>query len=213
MKVLMLSPYCYPEQISSSHLTDDLFQAFSSEGVVVDVYSPTPCRGIDKETRKKYQSIKEQSMYDNAIRIHRFSLFAENKNSIARAIRYILCNIIQYHKGIRAKNIDVIFAGSTPPTQGLLCGLVKKKLTKKNGHEVPFVYNLQDVFPDSLVNAKMTTEGSFLWKLGRKIENYTYSSADIIIVISKLYAWSVIERQTLWRQMGRSFSGEPQRRL
>jgi hypothetical protein len=80
-------------------------------------------------------------------------MFREGTNPIQRAIRYVLVNLIQYFKGSRAKDIDVILAGSTPPTQGVLCGLVKKRL------KVPFVYNLQDIFPDSMVNANMTKEG------------------------------------------------------
>ena len=60
----------------------------------------------------------------------------------------------------------------------------KKALQRKYKRYVPYVYNLQDIFPDSLVNTGMTTEHSVLLKIGRVIENYTYKSADKIIVIS-----------------------------
>lgn len=45
--------------------------------------------------------------------------------------RYLWCNLQTYRYGIKYKNIDVIFANSTPPTQGLLGTLVKKRLSKK----------------------------------------------------------------------------------
>ncbi len=108
-----------------------------------------------------------------------------------RAIRYILCNIIQYFKGCQAKNIDMIYAGSTPPTQGLLCALVKKKL------KVPFIYNLQDIFPDSLVNTGLTKKGSILWKIGRWIEDFTYKNADKIIVISEDFKKNIMTKGVL----------------
>lgn len=73
----------------------------------------------------------------------------------------------------------MLFCASTPPTQGALCALVKRKL------KILLVYNLQDIFPDSMVNAGMTRKGSFLWKLGRKVEDYTYRKADRIIAISQ----------------------------
>ena len=193
MNVLMLPPYCYPEQVSSSHLTNDLYEAFADADIKVEIYAPTPCRGVDKETREKYKEIKDEK-YKKTIAIHRFSFFAEGKNSILRAARYILCNLIQIHKGSKAKDIDVIYSASTPPTQGLMIGRVKRKLSKRYGHYVPFVYNLQDIFPDSLVNAKMTQKGSLIWKIGRRIEDYTYRNADKIITISEDFKANIMAK-------------------
>lgn len=193
MKILMLPPYCYPEQVSSSHLTNDLFNSFADFGIEVEIYAPTPCRGIDKSTRNKYKKIKDEK-YKNVVNIHRFSLFSEGKNSLLRAIRYALCNLIQISKGSRANDIDVIYSASTPPTQGLMIGRVKRKLSKLYGHKVPVVYNLQDIFPDSLVNAKMTNEGSIIWKIGRKIEDYTYKNADKIITISDDFKANILAK-------------------
>ena len=184
MEILRLSPYSYPERISSSHLSRDLNVAFKNAGFHTTVHTPTPCRGIDDETRKKYKAIRHEQLEDESIDLYRFPLFKEGRNPIGRAFRYAICNIIQYHKGIKENNIDLIFSGSTPPTQGLLCGKVAKKLSKRYGRRVPFIYNLQDVFPDSLVSAGLTTKGSLIWKIGRKIEDKTYSYADKIIVIS-----------------------------
>ena len=177
-KILYLRSYFFPENTASSHLMNDLFEAFQVVGIETEVYCPTPTRGIDNKTREKYKNIKYEEMYDGTVKIHRFSMFREGRNPIMRAIRYILCNIIQYFKGYQAKNIDLILGASTPPTQGLLCALVKKKL------KVPFIYNLQDIFPDSLVNTGLAKKGSILWKIGRKIEDYTYRNANKIIVIS-----------------------------
>ena len=193
MKILMLPPYCYPEQVSSSHLTNDLFNAFADNEIGVEIYAPTPCRGIDKSTREKYKKIKDEK-YKSVVNIYRFALYSEGKNSILRAFRYVLCNLIQINKGSRAKDIDVIYSASTPPTQGLMMGRVKKRLSKRYGHKVPFVYNLQDVFPDSLVNAKMTSKGSILWKIGRKIEDYTYKNADAIITISDDFKANILAK-------------------
>ncbi len=185
MKILKLSPYYAPERISSSHLSEDLEEAYLAAGFETEVYCPTPTRGITQEVYEQYKSIRYEEKHDGKIRIHRFSMMREGRNPIGRAIRYVLVNLVQYRKGSRANDIDVIMAGSTPPTQGVLCGLVKKRLTKRYGHAVPFIYSLQDVFPDSLVTAGLAKRGGLLWKIGRKIENYTYRSADAIIVISE----------------------------
>lgn len=186
--ILRFAAYYEPEIVASSHLIADQEEAFANAGLVTEVITPMPTRGISQQTREQYKHLKYQTKLDGKVIVHRFSMFRERKNPIQRALRYALVNLIQYWRGIHARNIDLIYAGSTPPTQGLLCGMVKKKL------KVPFIYNLQDIFPDSLVNAKMTKKGSVIWKIGRKIEDFTYSNADKIIVISEDFKRNIMEK-------------------
>ena len=194
MKILRFVSYCYPEEVASSHLGRNVNEAYRDAGFITEAYAPTPTRGIDAETRKKYKKIKYEEIYDGSYQIHRFSMFREGKNPILRALRYFLVNIKQYFKGIKAKDIDLIAAGSTPPTQGLLCAMVKKKLSKKYKRNVPFVYNLQDIFPDSLVHTGLTKKGSLLWKIGRKVEDKIYRAADKIVVISEGFKKNIMEK-------------------
>lgn len=194
MKILKLSSYYAPEQISSSHLSRDLEDGYLDAGFTIDIYCPTPTRGISEEVRKKYKRIKYEELREGRIAVHRFSMLREGRNPILRALRYGLVNLIQYHKGSRAQGIDVVMAGSTPPTQGILCSRVAKKLSKARGKKVPFVYNLQDVFPDSLVTTGLTKKGSLLWKIGRKMEDYTYRNADKIIVISESMKRNILDK-------------------
>jgi len=194
MKILKLSPYYFPEQISSSHLTEDLENAYINVGFDIVVHAPTPTRGVSQETFEKYKQIKNEKLHDGHITVHRFRMFRERRNPIQRVVRYILVNFIQYLKADKEKEVDIIVAGSTPPTQGLLCSLVKRKLNKKYKRSIPFVFVLQDVFPDSLMQAGMTRKGSLIWKIGRKVENYTYANVDRIIVISKDIRQNIIKK-------------------
>lgn len=193
-KILKLSPYFYPEQVSSTHMSRDFNKELFEAGYTIENYVPTPCRGITKELREKYRKMKYEELDNGHMIVHRFSMFPEGKNSIQRALRYVLVNLIQYEKGSKAENVDLIYSASTPPTQGFLCAKVKRKLSKRYGYNVPFVFNLQDIFPDSLVNAKMTHKGSLIWKIGRKIEDYAYQNADIIITISEDFKDNIIAK-------------------
>ena len=194
MKILRIPGYCFPEQTAGTHITSDLATAYEKAGITTVNIVPTPTRGIDAETRRKYKKIKYEEMYGASFIIHRFPLMREGKNPVLRAYRYLLCNLKQYFRGKRVKDIDCIFGTSTPPTQGFLCAKLKKKLSKKYGRPVAFVYNLQDIFPDSLVTAKMTKKGSLIWKIGRKIEDYTYKNADRIITISEDCKRNIMEK-------------------
>lgn len=188
LKILKLPPYCRPEEVSSSHLSRNLNDAYVKADFVSEIYCPTPSRGVTNEVREKYKKIKYEALMDGHMIIHRFPMFREGKNSLQRAIRYLLVNIIQYFKGRKAENIDVIFCQSTPPTQGLLCAMVKKHLN------VPFVYNLQDIFPDSLINNGLAKKGGLSWRMGRVIENFTYKHADKIIVISEDFKKNIMAK-------------------
>lgn len=53
MKLLKLSSYYIPENVSSSHLSRDLEDAYLDAGFTIDVYCPTPTRGISAEVREK----------------------------------------------------------------------------------------------------------------------------------------------------------------
>ena len=194
MKILKLPAYYAPESVSSSHLIGDLEEAYISAGFEIDVYAPTPTRGVSLEVRNQYKKIKYEEKRDGKIKVHRFSMSREGKNPILRAIRYLRVNLKHYRCAKKAKDIDIIMAGSTPPTQGLLCAKVKKKLSKKYGRNVPFVYNLQDIFPDSLVHTGLAKRDGLLWKIGRKIEDKTYRAADKIVVISEGFKQNIMQK-------------------
>ncbi len=194
MKVLKLSSYYAPERISSSHLTVDMEEAYIKAGITTEVYAPTPTRGVTKEERNIYKKIKYEEKEDGKILIHRFAMFREGRNPIGRAFRYVLVNLAHYHKGVHAKDVDAIVAGSTPPTQGVLCAKVAKKLSKKYKRPIPFIFSLQDMFPESLVHAGLCKENSILCKIGNKISNYTYRHATHIRVISDSMKETLIKK-------------------
>lgn len=194
MKVLKLTPYYAPERISSSHLTADMEKAYVDAGIISEIYAPMPTRGVSKEERNAYKKIKYEEKADGKILVHRFSMFREGRNPIGRALRYVLVNLVHYHKGVHAKDIDVIVAGSTPPTQGVLCAKVAKKLSKKYKRPVSFIFSLQDMFPESLVNTGLCKESSVLYKIGEKISDYTYRHATHIRVISDSMKETLIKK-------------------
>ena len=193
MKILYLSAYSWPEQAASSYLGGNRSKAFADQGWQMINYSPTPCRGIDVETRKKYKKIKYEVRMNGALIHHRFSLFAEGKNPVLRALRYFLCTIKHFNRGVfskDARSCDVMFISSTPPIQGAMAAMVKKC---RRDH-IPFVYNLQDIFPDSLVGTGLAKKDGLLWKIGRKIEDFTYRNADKIIVISQDFKRNIMAK-------------------
>ena len=178
MRLLYLPAYYEPEQFSGYYLNKNIIDAFlnDNENNEVIVYTPIPTRGIEKKIRLKYQKIKNEELYNGRLKVYRYNLPEEKNNTILRAIRYLIQGLIQIMKSINVKNIDVIMMSSTPPTNGVIGSIIKKM------KKIPFVYNLQDIFPDSLMSTKIIKRKNFIYRMGEKIEKITYKNANIINV-------------------------------
>ncbi len=178
MKILFLYSYYKPENTSGAHLADDLRKGLAKAGHTMQIYTPTPTRGVTKEIRREYKKKKNETDLNGALKVHRFALFGEGKNTLLRAFRYAICELQLLWFGLIAKKPDIIPFGSTPPINGIVATILKKL------RKIPFVYTVQDLFPESLVSTGMTREGSLLWKIGNFVSNLTYRNAEHIIVIS-----------------------------
>ena len=193
MRLLYLMSYASPEKAASNYLGQNRNIAFAKEGWNIELFVPTPCRGLTIEEIREYRKKehKREASYDGHMTIHRFSMYSEGKNPILRAIRYFLIVFKQIFLGIfdkDAKKCNIIFTNSTPPIQGAAAVIVKKC------RRIPFVYNLQDIFPDSLVGTGLARKGGLLWKIGRIVENFTYRNADKIIVISEDFKKNIMAK-------------------
>ena len=179
MKVLQLTGYFLPEKAASIYLVENRLEAFANEGFDMVIHASRPTRGLSDEEYAEYKNRKEEMMYDGKLRVHRFAMYREGKNPVLRAMRYSFNWIIQLWYGLTEKNVDCVYLESTPPIQGLLGSLLKIF------RNIPFVFCLQDIFPDSLAGTSLAKKGGLLWKIGRVIEDFTYKHADKIIVISE----------------------------
>lgn len=177
MNILEFKMYYEPEITSGIALDSDTAEDLAANGHTVMLFVPTPSRGITKEQAKAV--LKCESKINDNLKIYRYAMYSERGGLVARSFRYLLCSIKQLWIGLTVKEVDLVFAGSTPPFQGIVCALIKKV------RKLPFVFNCQDVFPDSMVSAGITTNKSLLYKIGYFISNATYRAADSIIVISK----------------------------
>lgn len=189
MKILFLNAYYKPDKTASLHLGDDLREAMAEAGHSIELYAPTPTRGVSEEVRRQYKKeLKDTVELDGALKVHRFSLFREGRNSLGRAVRYVFLELSLLWFALRSKGVDMIPMGSTPPINGLVAVLIKK------WKKIPYVYTIQDLFPESLVSTGMTKKGSLLWKLGNWITGTTCQNAAHIMVISESMKKALVEK-------------------
>lgn len=177
MKLLKLMAYYPPENVPSANMEKELENALVAEHIDLRVLTPYPTRGCDKNTRNSYRGT--ETLHEGHVEIKRFPLMSEPRNSLLRAMRYVFGNFVQYFYAIREKDVDVILAGTTPPTQIVLARKVAKKL------KIPYVLRIQDIFPDSMVTAGMTKKDSLIWKFGNAFTKKAYLDAEQIMVIGE----------------------------
>ena len=178
MHLLYFVQYFPPEKASGLPIVTDMIEGFAEHGWDVDVYIPTPTRGVTDEVRREYAKKRKETHCDGKLTIHRMHLYREGTRMFQRTIRYSIFSLQCLVRGLFLP-ADVIFTGGGPPTQGIIGGLIHKWTKKK------FIFNPQDLFPDSLVIAGQATEESKVVKLGRKMERFAYKNADVIITITE----------------------------
>ena len=189
MKLLFLPTYFSPEKAASIYIADNRYEAFAKAGFDMLAYAPYPSRGLSKEEQLRYASIPEETLYDGKMMLKRFQLSAEGKNPIKRVFRYFVQNVKQYGWAKRnAGDADLVFVSSTPPLHGFMAGRLRNKMG------IPFVYNVQDIFPDSLVGTGLARRNGLIWRIGNAIESITYRNADKIIVISEDFKKNIMAK-------------------
>lgn len=189
MKLIYLVQYFPPEKASGLQMVEDLIEGFANKGWEVDVFTPLPTRGVTAEERKKYKKKRVEKIYNDKVTIHRMRLYREGTSVIGRAVRYVLFSIECLWKCMTVP-ADFIFTGSGPPTQGVIVGLAKKLTNKK------VIYNLQDIFPDSLVTSGICNKDSTLMKMGYKMEKFIYKNVDHIITVSEDMKNNIVRKGT-----------------
>lgn len=181
MRLLYFVQYFPPEKASGLPIVMDMLEGFATHGWQVEVYTPTPTRGVSDEVRAELSEHKREVRMDGRLVIHRMPLYREKTSFLQRTIRYCIFSLQCLFKGLFCP-ADAIFTGGGPPTQGIIAGLIHKWTGKK------VFFNPQDLFPDSMIVAGKIGETSAVARLGRRMERFSYRNADLIITITEQMA-------------------------
>lgn len=184
MKLLIPFSYYHPEQCAGLFVIDDMTEEAARQGIVSLITVPTPTRNVPNDAVWS----RDEVLCGGKVRVHRFRMYGEGKNPLLRALRYLLCEVVQLHYMLW-KDYDVAFIDSTPPIQGLKLPIVRLFRRKKR-----FVYNAQDLFPETLSGAGLANSGGLLWKIGMWVSNVTFRYSDKIIAISQDIKRSIVAR-------------------
>lgn len=183
MKILIPFSYYHPEQCAGLFVIDDMTEIAARDGIESLITVPSPTRNVPADAKWK----RNEDLWEGKVKVHRFHMYGEGKDPVLRALRYLLCEMVQLHFMLW-KDYDVAFIDSTPPIQGLKLPIARFFRKK------PIVYNAQDLFPETLSGTGLANQGGLLWKIGMWVSNVTFRNSDIIITISSDIKRSMIAR-------------------
>lgn len=184
MKILIPFSYYHPEQCAGLFVIDDMTSEAARQGITSLITVPTPTRNVPEGATWE----RNETLCNGKVKVHRFHMYGEGKNPVLRAFRYLLCEMVQLHFMLW-KDYDVAFIDSTPPIQGLKLPVVKFFRRKKR-----FIYNVQDLFPETLSGTGLANQGGILWKIGMWVSNVTFRNSDKMIAISNDIKRSMVAR-------------------
>jgi colanic acid biosynthesis glycosyl transferase WcaI len=119
----------------------------------------------------------EDTPWGRVTRLHPFPT-ADKRNIVRRAMSFAGFSTVGAVAGSRGGRVDGVLAVSPPLTLGLT-GLAVARARK-----APFVFNLQDVFPDVAIDLGVLT-GRRGIAAARRLERFCYRHADAVTVLSE----------------------------
>lgn len=167
MKVLIVSQYFFPDITAAAFRAHDLYNFLKENGIEVDVLTTYP-----------HKSNVEDVPCDRVFKTHIFPL--KNKGVFFYLLHYLSFMIKAIFLSFKlSRRYDYVFTISPPLFVGL-AGYIIAKIKRAY-----VILDIGDLWPDSAVAAgKFTAESSF-YKIGRQMEIFLYTHADLITCVAK----------------------------
>lgn len=177
MHVLLLALNYWPDKLGNAPLMTGVFEGLAARGHRVSVVCAFPhheAGRIDAPYRGKLFQRERR----NGVDILRTYIYAPEGGPIAKMANYGSFTAAALAAASTIRGVDVVFTPSPP----LTLGLVDEALHLLRG--VPFVYNLQDLFPLAAVRLGMLTNPAMITAF-EHLEARVYRKASRLSVISE----------------------------
>jgi colanic acid biosynthesis glycosyl transferase WcaI len=187
MRILLLAQYFAPEVGASQIRLSALCRGLLAEGHEVEVVTAMPhhpaCQ-IFPEYRGRFycREVRE------GMTVHRVWLWAVKSSGAKRLLNYLSFAFLCLFGVLRASKPDYVFVDS-PPLFLAVPGWIASRLW-----DVPFVFNVADLWPDSVLDLGIMRE-SFATKIGFALERWAYRRADFVTAVTEGVRSSLLHKK------------------
>lgn len=191
--ILFVSYFFTPDSLSTAVLMADLAQELEALGHRVTVITTTPHYNLEAEAlakqplRRKWGRWLQESRL-GGIRVLHVQVAPKGSRLWLRALDYLRYHLIGLLAGIfLARDVDLVFAPSPPLTIGVHAWLLAL------WHRVPFVYNVQEIYPDIAVKLGVLRNPAAIRALER-LERFVYARSARVAVISEWFRRTLLAK-------------------
>lgn len=192
-RVLVLTLVYPPDNVSTAQIFGHLSEDLQRQGHDVTVITTTPHynRDPEAETRQPLRPwwgpLVQRSLHGRAPVFH--TLMPSKGGSVAgRLTAWCLFHALSVVVGILAvRRVDVIITPSPPLTMGVAAWLLGL------WHRAPFVYNVQEIYPDIAITLGAVRNRQMLRVLFA-LERFVYARAATITVIARQMRRRLLEK-------------------
>jgi colanic acid biosynthesis glycosyl transferase WcaI len=190
-KVLIHSIVFSPDGVSTAYLYNDIALGLVENGFNVVVLTTTPHYNLIESALVK-QSLKSKLFgifYEsdfNGIRVIHVPL-KKYKSTFIRLLSFIYWHILSLIIGLSIKRVNFVLSPSPP----LSIGFISLLIAKFKGAKA--VYNIQEIYPDLLIN-QGNLNSSFLINLLKRFEKFIYNYSTAVTTIDEVFYTTISSR-------------------
>lgn len=178
MNLVVVTPHFAPDVAPTGAVITRIVEELASRGHRLEVLTALPWYR-EHRIEPGYEGRllrKEDTPWGHVTRLHPFPT-SDKRNIVRRALSFAGFSTVGAVAGVRGGRVDGVLAVSPPLSLGLT-GLAIARARK-----APFVFNLQDVFPDVAIELGVLASQRGI-AAARRLEKFCYRHADAVTVLS-----------------------------
>jgi len=187
MKILFMAQCYAPENVSAAVLITELAVDLAKRGHQVTIVTGAPNYPQGKVFEGYRNSLFTAETLDGVRVIRTWSYISPSKKTPPRLLHYGTYSATAFYGGLFAGRPDVIVSYSPPLPLGLSAWLLSRIF------RVPWVLQIEDLFPDAAVAAGVMTNKKII-SFFHGIERFLYRHAQRISVISRNFRQNLLAK-------------------
>ncbi|MEW6365600.1 MAG: glycosyltransferase family 4 protein [Acidobacteriota bacterium] len=176
MRILVLSQYYRPEPIAKP---PELAEALQGRGHRVSALTSFPNYPSGKLHSGYRLKLMQREVIAGIPVLRALTFPYHGRRASGRILNYASFALFATLVGFVAPPCDIIYVWHPPLTIGIAAWLVARF------RRVPFVYDVQDIWPESVTLSGVVRPGSWLLSTMSALERFVYARADHLIVVTE----------------------------
>jgi colanic acid biosynthesis glycosyl transferase WcaI len=197
MKILYISQYFPPEMGAPAARAAELSKHWAAKGHHVTVltgFPNHPTGEIPSEYRARFKRLVSREQISGIDVLRTWLLPFPNRKAYERILNYSSFCVSAALSGLSLSRPDVVIATSPQ----LLVGLSGYWLARRK--RAPFVFEVRDLWPESLAAVGMGNENSGLHKALASVAGFLYRQSDHIVVVTPAFEDHLVKNWNVPRE-------------